>query len=82
MGLAGIYVNQHGREKHGIVGPGSETEGLLAELREKLTGLVDTDAGHVAIREVVARDDVYHGPYIDDAPDLIVGYDVGWDGVL
>ncbi len=86
MGLAGIYVNQRGREAHGLVAPGAETESLKRELIDKLTGLKDEQRGAVAIKTVFDRSAVYRGPYAGDAPDLIVGYNVGyrvcWEGAL
>jgi predicted AlkP superfamily phosphohydrolase/phosphomutase len=32
----------------------------------------------VAIHQAVRREDVYRGPYVDAAPDLIIGYNVGY----
>ena len=78
VGLAGIYVNQRGREAQGIVDGGDEKRKLVEELTEQLTGLVDTKTGQVAIHEAVASGDVYGGPYVEAAPDVIVGYNVGF----
>ncbi|MFQ5805523.1 MAG: alkaline phosphatase family protein [Phycisphaerae bacterium] len=78
IGLAGIYVNQKGREAHGIVEPGKESITLMHELAEKLTGLADEEKGEVAIKEAVTRTAVYTGPYTENAPDIIVGYNAGW----
>jgi predicted AlkP superfamily phosphohydrolase/phosphomutase len=86
IGLAGIYVNQRGRESQGIVAPGSETRALIDELRSGLAALRDPRCGRPAIHEAVAREDVYTGPYVDAAPDLIIGYNVGfrvsWDTAI
>jgi predicted AlkP superfamily phosphohydrolase/phosphomutase len=85
FGLNGIYVNQKGRERDGIVAAGADTEQLKNELRQKLTGLVDPHTGRVAIREVFDRCAAYSGPYGENAPDLIIGYAEGhraaWDAV-
>jgi len=78
LGLGGIYVNQKGREAEGIVAPGSEAKALRAELKKKLEGLVDPEGGGAAIRRIYDRDEIYSGPYKDNAPDLIVGYAPGW----
>lgn len=84
VGLAGLYLNLKGREAQGIVEPGAEALALTEELIAKLTGL--PDAGAVAIRSVYASRSLYHGPYIDAAPDLIVGYNDGyrtsWDAAV
>jgi len=86
LGLAGIYINQRDREAQGIVEPGPQTASLKRELIEKLTGLRDEQRGTVAITKVFDRAAVYHGPYAEEAPDLIIGYNVGyrvcWQGAL
>lgn len=85
LGLGGLYVNQKGREARGIVEPGRETESLKAELINKLRHLRDEEAGETAITEVYDRERIYAGPYKENAPDLIIGYNEGyrasWDGV-
>jgi len=78
LGLGGIYVNQKGREAEGIVEPGAQAKALRAELKKKLEGLADPEAGGPAIRRIYDRDEIYSGPYKDNAPDLIVGYAPGW----
>ena len=86
MGLNGLYLNKKGREREGIVAGGAESERLKEELREKLNGLLDPALGTVAITGMFDCDGVYAGPYVDNAPDLIVGYGAGfrasWDSVM
>ncbi len=86
FGLAGLYINQKGREGQGIVAPGVETEALKRELAERLSGLRDEEWNQVAINRVYVTDSLYQGPYLDAAPDLIVGYNEGyrssWDAAL
>jgi len=78
LGLGGIYVNQKGREAEGIVEPGAEAKALRAELKEKLERLQDAEGGGIAISRIYDKDEIYSGPYKDNAPDLIVGYAPGW----
>lgn len=78
FGLAGLYINQKGREAHGIVSAGEESRRLVAELAQKLTGLRDPQTNEIAIHEAAPRATVYHGPYNENAPDLIIGYNVGY----
>ncbi|MBN1853303.1 MAG: alkaline phosphatase family protein [Pirellulales bacterium] len=78
LGLAGIFINEKGREAHGIISPGPEKEQLVTKLANALTGLVDHKQNEIAIREAVPRDKVYTGPYIANAPDIIIGYGVGY----
>jgi predicted AlkP superfamily phosphohydrolase/phosphomutase len=78
VGLSGLYLNLRGREAQGIVEPGAEAEALKRELITALSGLRDEERGEVAIRRVYATDKLYRGPYLDAAPDLIVGYNEGY----
>ncbi len=86
MGLNGLYLNLKGREREGIVESGAEAEALKEELRDKLNGLVDPASGAIGITGMFDCDAVYAGPYVDNAPDLIVGYGEGfrasWDSVM
>jgi len=78
LGLGGLYLNLRGREPEGTIAPGEEARALKRELIEKLTGLCDEAAGAAAIRNVYDADAIYSGPYLDRAPDLIVGYHEGY----
>jgi len=78
LGLGGIYINQEGREAQGIVKPGEDTGALKAALKEKLTGLTDQQTGDTAIRRLYDKDEIPAGPYKDNCPDFIVGYNEGY----
>ncbi|MGE0384304.1 MAG: alkaline phosphatase family protein [Gammaproteobacteria bacterium] len=87
FGLGGIYLNLRGREAQGIVEPGAEAEALKARLAGELSGLLDPQSGTVAINSMFDRDRVHSpGPYRDNGPDLIVGYNAGyrasWEGAV
>jgi len=77
FGLGGLYLNVKGREAQGIVKP-SEAGALKKELIRKLSNLRDEEKGAVGIRNVYATSAMYKGPYLDAAPDLIVGYAAGY----
>lgn len=85
LGLGGIYLNLKGREAEGIVSPGEEAQRLKAELKEKLSGLKDDATGIIAINHLYDRDEIPPGPYKENCPDFIVGYNEGyrisWDSV-
>jgi predicted AlkP superfamily phosphohydrolase/phosphomutase len=85
LGLGGLYLNLKGREAQGTVSPGPEAAALKAELAGKLAALKDGPNGRAAISHVYDRDAVYAGPYKENAPDLVIGYNEGyrasWDGV-
>ena len=84
FGLAGVYINMKGREALGIVEKGAEATALKREIAAKLSGL--TDSGRLAIRKAWPSDSLYKGPYLNAAPDLIVGYAEGyrasWDAAV
>jgi predicted AlkP superfamily phosphohydrolase/phosphomutase len=86
FGLAGIYINQKGREAGGIVSPGAEAGALKREIAAKLSGLHDERKNRLAIRQAWPSESLYTGPYLDAAPDLIVGYADGyrasWDAAV
>jgi predicted AlkP superfamily phosphohydrolase/phosphomutase len=77
MGLTGIFLNVAGRERHGIVAP-ADAPGLKAEIIAGLESLIDDDGRTRAIRTVRDSERTYDGPYVDRAPDLLVGYNAGY----
>jgi predicted AlkP superfamily phosphohydrolase/phosphomutase len=77
LGLSGLYLNRKGREAAGIVEEG-EAPGLEREIAERLSKLYDDATGTPAIRQVYPTRSLYHGPYLDAAPDLIIGYHDGY----
>ncbi|MEZ5318279.1 MAG: alkaline phosphatase family protein [Vicinamibacterales bacterium] len=86
VGLGQIYFNLRGREGQGIVSTGAEYSALQQEIRSKLLQLVDPENGQPVFRDIYLRDDIYHGDYLGNAPDLEVGfndgYRVGWQDTL
>jgi predicted AlkP superfamily phosphohydrolase/phosphomutase len=83
LGLTGMFLNMKGREIEGIVEPGAEAKALKAELVEKLSGLVDPENGEIGITDLFETAKLYQGPYVQKAPDFLVGYNhgyrVSWD---
>jgi predicted AlkP superfamily phosphohydrolase/phosphomutase len=85
LGINSLYLNQKGREPDGRVGPG-EREALRSELIARLTALVDPVTGEKPIHGVYRPEEIYCGPEVKNAPDLIVGYSrnyrASWDTIL
>ncbi len=85
LGLGGIFLNLARREANGIVETG-EAEALKAAIIQKLTGLRDPKRGKVSVRSVLRREQVYSGPFVGEAPDLLVNfapeYRVSWQTPL
>lgn len=86
MGLGGLYLNLRGREASGIVEPGEEERSLKQELVTALNGLRDLEKEALAIRTVYEASSIFRGPYLPEAPDLIIGYAEGyrtsWDAAV
>lgn len=73
LGAGGnLYVNLAGREPQGIVQPGREYEQVRNRLRDDLLAFTHPDRGQHLVKEVHRREDLYHGPCLEQAPDLIV----------
>jgi len=75
-----MFLNVRGREEQGIVAPGAEVQALKAEIMRKLKGLRDEDKKEVGIREAFDPATLYSGPYLENGPDLIIGYNAGSAG--
>jgi predicted AlkP superfamily phosphohydrolase/phosphomutase len=78
IGLTGIFVNLKDKYSQGIVAPGTEADRLREEISQKLGTLVDPATGTKAIKRAYIANRVYRGPYKDQAPDVIVGYERGY----
>ena len=84
LGLTGMFLNIEGREGKGIVKPGEDAAKVKAEIMAALKGLRDTGTGETAVNEAFDTAKLYSGPYLQNAPDLIIGFNAGyrtsWDG--
>jgi predicted AlkP superfamily phosphohydrolase/phosphomutase len=66
-----LYFNLRDREPEGIVDPAGVTA-LVQEVRNYLDDLRDPHTGEKLIRHLWRREELYHGPAVDRAPDLII----------
>jgi predicted AlkP superfamily phosphohydrolase/phosphomutase len=78
LGINGLYLNMNGREGMGIVNPGGESEALVREIAAKLETIVDPLTGLKPVSRAYPARQMYHGPFADQAPDIIVGYSRGY----
>jgi len=72
-----IYLNVWGREPEGIVQPGAEYEALREEIAQALERDFAARAEPPFSVQVYRREEIYQGPYLDVAPDLLVYTDHG-----
>jgi len=67
----GIYLNMAGREPDGIVRPDQKHETIL-QVRAALLDTRDPWSGKPVFRDVVRREELFEGPHLDRAPDLLL----------
>ncbi|NIP33646.1 MAG: hypothetical protein GWN18_01810, partial [Thermoplasmata archaeon] len=69
-----LYINR------GLVTDDEEYEALRQRLVAELEALVHPDTGERAVEKVYTREEAYKGPYLENAPDLVVlpalGYEI------
>jgi len=75
-----IYLNVRGREPHGALSPGEEYESARDELAAELAELTDPETGEAILADVFKREEVFQGPAMAAASDLLAvprdGYDL------
>ncbi len=72
-----IYINLKGKYPQGAVEPGEEYEHLRREIAEGLRAI--TYQGKPVIKKVFMKEEVFRGPLMQQAPDLIVLSNYGFD---
>ncbi|MFC1474507.1 alkaline phosphatase family protein [bacterium] len=77
LGLSGIYINLKGREAQGTVSA-EDAPALREEIATKLKGLKDDETGETAVTNAFDMTKAMNGPYIGNAPDVFVGYNIGY----
>lgn len=75
LGLAGLHLSVKSRDTHGVV---TEPDALMDELCQRLSELTDPVTGRKPIQKVYRARDIYRGPYLEHAPDLVIGYAAGY----
>lgn len=78
IGINGLYVNQLGRERFGIVPPGPQKMELLREVASQLEAVVDPVTGTRPILKVFLNEEIYSGPLAEKGPDAQMGYSRGY----
>jgi predicted AlkP superfamily phosphohydrolase/phosphomutase len=68
-----IWINKQGEKPFGIVSEG-EYESLLAQITHQLQTLKDPRTGDSLIPRVYRRDELFHGTFAKEAPDLILDW--------
>lgn len=66
-----IFINLQGREPQGIVSLDTEYEALRQKIAHELKQLTDPADGHLVIDRIFFKEDLYHGPFLETAPDML-----------
>ena len=67
-----VYVNLKGREPEGVVEPGGDYEAVRDQIISAIPRLADPDTGETVISRAVRKEEMYHGPYLDTLPDVLL----------
>ena len=66
------WVNVAGREPHGIVQPAKDYERVREYIVRLLSAAKDPATGQPAVEKVFRREELYHGPYLENFPDTAI----------
>ncbi|MFN8440873.1 MAG: alkaline phosphatase family protein [Caldilineaceae bacterium] len=66
-----IYINLAGREPLGIVQSGAQYDTVRNQIIERLKELRDPQDGAPVVDSIYRREEIYHGPYLEQAADII-----------
>lgn len=79
LGFGGIYINQIGREGKGIVEPGYMAQEVKQAIIDKLSNWRDPDdPEQTIVKKIYTKEEIFDGPHFKDAPDLFVGFNIGY----
>lgn len=67
-----LRINLKGRDPRGTVEPGAEYEQLRTQLIEQLDDWRHPDTGERIVHRAYRREEIYDGPFVGDAPDIVV----------
>jgi predicted AlkP superfamily phosphohydrolase/phosphomutase len=73
-----IFINLKGREERGSVSK-NDYEKLRQDIKKRLLNLQNPENGERVIDKVFFREEIYEGPYVEDAADIIAHPTEGYD---
>lgn len=78
-----VYVNTKGRFASGVVEPGAQAEELLAKVAEGLSQVAHPSSSRNGesrpVKAALRREELYHGPCLAQAPDMVLHFNDGFD---
>jgi predicted AlkP superfamily phosphohydrolase/phosphomutase len=69
--MGNIYLNRQDREPQGTIAPGPQADALAAQVIDDLRTLVDPQTGAPVFHSVYRGHELYEGPALADAPDIV-----------
>lgn len=73
--VGAIRISVRGRDRDGLVEPGAEYERVCRDITDALYELTDKEGGRRLVKEVTLSQERFHGPFLDQLPDLTVLWD-------
>jgi predicted AlkP superfamily phosphohydrolase/phosphomutase len=77
IGFNGVFLNQFGRQTSGKV-TDRDKEEWLTKIERALLAWVDPKTGKNVVSRVYRPEEIYSGPFLGNAPDLVIGYARGY----
>jgi predicted AlkP superfamily phosphohydrolase/phosphomutase len=80
--VGAIRLSVKGRDRFGQIDPGEEYQRVCRDVTDALYELRDP-TGRPVVKQVTALRDIFHGPFVEQLPDLTVLWDQSfhWEGV-
>ncbi|MCC6850536.1 MAG: alkaline phosphatase family protein [Deltaproteobacteria bacterium] len=67
-----VWLNVRGRDPDGTIAPGAEYDAAVESLRAALLAWRHPETGAAIVADVHRRDELYAGPFVEAAPDLVL----------
>jgi predicted AlkP superfamily phosphohydrolase/phosphomutase len=78
--VCGIEINLIGIHRDGIVQPGNQYQTLRDQIIQHALSLRDPHSGHQLVEIAARREELYHGPFVEQFPDIILVLDPNYLG--
>ncbi len=74
-----IYINLADREPYGVVPAGEAYVALRQQIKAQLMQLTDPRRGQRVVTAVYLREEIYQGPFVEQAPDIVYELAPGYE---
>ena len=70
-GWGRVFINLKGKFPQGMIESGREYEDVMTDIISRLKELEDPETGKKICAEIYRKEQIYDGPYLDEAPDIV-----------